>query len=59
MSIYSADDILNMAKDEDKAIVDLTWKYIDRMDDPSPYDPAEKILKEFCEEWHKIVSGGQ
>ncbi len=43
---------------KDKLIGEMTWKYIDRMDDPDPVsDPAEKILQEFVEEWHKIWYG--
>lgn len=36
----------------------LTWKYIDRMTDPTDVDDTEKILKEFVGEWKKIAEEG-
>lgn len=49
-----------MTNDEkDKLVGEMTWKYIDRMSDPTPEDSAEKILEEFVNEWHEIWFGGE
>ena len=42
-------------RNKDQAVGEMTWKYIDRMCDPTPEDSAEKILKEFVDEWHNLV----
>ena len=49
----------NQNFNKDQVVGEMTWKYIDRMSDPTPEDPAEKILAEFVDEWHKIWFGDE
>ncbi len=44
---------------KDELLGKMTWKYIDRMSDPTPQDSAEEILREFVDEWHEIQFGGR
>lgn len=52
---YAQEDL--SSEDKDRLVGDMTWKYIDRMSNPTPEDSAEKILEEFVEEWYHIWFG--
>jgi hypothetical protein len=37
------------------AIVDIVFSYIDRMNDPTPDDPMDKIAREFVEAVNPVI----